>query len=89
MRAVRWWPQVTDEQENEAVKRILKAWGPPHKIEERLIALDLLIEADARRRWLYRGIVGILKAFFAVAAVWVAVKVMFGDVLGFFDGFGK
>ena len=76
----RLWFPVTERDEH---YEVLKAWGSPEQIRAKLIAIDVMIDANKRRLWLYAGLLGVIKAFLAVAAVWVAVKVMLGDIIGF------
>lgn len=74
-----WRFPVTED--HEEYFRVLKTFGTPEEIQRKLIAIDLMLESDERRRWLFRGLVTALKTFFAGVALWAAFKLLLGDIL--------
>ena len=67
-------------EDHEEYFRVLRTFGTPDEIQQKLIAIDLMLETDERRRWLFRGLLTALKTFFAGIALWAAFKLLLGDL---------
>jgi len=72
---------VSADRERGAYEAILRALGTPEQVQEKVIAIEELIEEKRRRDWLFRSIrtVGLWAA--AVAAGWLAFKGLLVDVM--------